>query len=290
MLDTESPYVLDPLARSSDDKELNLAIKKAQAAFEGAAGVCKKQQSELADYYENGTSYKAGLTSWQNHSADLLKDSTTSASILVLAATNLLGTQAITFDPDSLWSLLNDHHNIDLSHENRNKLLSAMLLLDLPIFLWDVDAFANTVSAFADEIPDTTTIRPVSPSDLAWGVTEAFFLLDHSGMPDASLDREPCVYTAACLHDDGMLVAPNLLGFATEALEVLNRDGSGITSEEVRDAWDDLDKSKLGALTFSETVLDVQLAKLATVRTNVLNHLITYTKQASDLATTSSLS
>jgi hypothetical protein len=290
MITDESLYVLDPLARSADDKELNLAIKRAQAAFEGAAGVCKKQQSELAGYYEDGTSYKAGLTAWQAHSAKLLNDSSTSASLLVLAATNLLGPSCITFDPDSLWSLLNDHHNIDLSHENRNKLLSAMLLLDLPIFLWDVDAFANTISAFADEIPDTTTTRPVSPFDLAWGVTEAFFLLDHSGMSDASLDREPCVYTAACLHDEGMIVPPNLLGFATESLEVLNRGGLEISSEEVRDTWDELDKSKLGARTFSETVLDTQLAKLAIVREHMLAKLVTYTKQASELTTTSSLS
>jgi phage host-nuclease inhibitor protein Gam len=280
----EEPYALDPIGRTKNSPALNKAIIKAKAAFDAAASACKRNQSEIAGHYEDRTiNYKTGTGAWQTRSKVLLANPDTNASLVLLAATNVLGPLITTFDPDTIWHTLADEHDIDLSHENRNKLLSAMLLIDMPVFLMDANVFATTVAAFAGEIPDTEILRPVTPAYLAWACIEADFVLENTGAFGTTLDREPRVYTAGCLHEYGMLVCPDVLTFAAEELKYLNRNGTGLSTEEVVAAWSETNKNDLTTTTFSETPLDIQLGKLASVENHLLDCLTSYTTACNSL-------
>src|SRR5271166_5470366 len=101
---TTDPLAIDPIGLSSDDKILNVAVRKAKTAFEAASSVSKKNQSQIAGFYEEGHTYKAGAASWMSVSEKFLADPTTPASLLLLSAANVLGPLMTSWDPDTLWS------------------------------------------------------------------------------------------------------------------------------------------------------------------------------------------
>lgn len=253
-----------------DDNELKSKLEDIKKGFNRAVDLTNKRQAELASFYESGNSYKAGTAVWFDSSRKLLTDPETPGSILLLAAKNLLGPAMLTWDPDTIWVELEDHRSLKIPLENRNKLLAAIVLVDMPMFLWDVDAFSTTVLAFNDVIPDPMITQDTSTPFLAWGVAESTLLLERFSTWGTSLDREPVVYTAACLHTNGLSLAPDVLSFSQDSLDTLNRNSAAPVAEEVRAAWEEIPKTELTTRTFSDAPLDTQLRKLTVTRTYLL--------------------
>jgi hypothetical protein len=200
--------------------------------------------------------------------AELLADAATSASGCLRAAELLCGDGFRAWEPETLWLTL-DRQGIDMPAVNRDKLLAAITLGIVPAFWWEVNAFENTVLAFNGVVATPAALQEATPAQLAWGVYEAELIFAEDSDEKPEFDREPVIYAATALHRAGYVRAPDLLQFAQRELTQLNRDGSGLTAEEVGRAWQELKKKPLEERSLGESPLDVQLGRLASVELHV---------------------
>jgi hypothetical protein len=241
-------------------------------------------QSDLLTYYESrDEGYKVGAEAWFSKSKKILEDEDAPAGILLLAMKNVLGPAALAWEPDTLWIELEDRTGLDVPRENRDKLLAAITLLEMPAFYWEVNTFQNTVMSFNHTRSSPDKIQEATAAELAWAVYEAEIVLHEHQQWEPEFDYEPRLYVAACLHRSGMLLAPKLLQFAQDELDNENKDGAKVTKEQVAKAWDKLSKSNLESQKFPETPLGVQLAKLAAVDVYVKDRIDNYAKYFSAL-------
>lgn len=196
----------------------------------------------------------------------LLLNPTTTAVALLPACKQIVG-DFLSWEPESIWREL-EHHQIELSEENRVKLQAAITLHLVPSFYWDGIVFENTVHAFDNEIPNPEALEEAPVTAVAWAVKEAAWVRQWLGDPPLEFEHESRAYTAVVLEREGFLVAPNQLAFAQSGLEKRNRNHTELV-ETVQKQWLTLDKSRLDSYTFEETPEGVQLARLAMVKLHV---------------------
>lgn len=206
---------------------------------------------------------------------EFLGDNNTPATLVYHAVLKILGSQSAAWEPESIWLGLKDH-KLDMNEAMRNKYMAASTLLQNPAFYEDMHIFEDTCLAFNESPVLVEILQEASPAQLAWGVYEAEVFLRQNGM-DPDFDYEPAQYTAAAMHSEGFIAAPELLVFAQDELDKLNRGNKELYSS-VLDAWEKVDKSQLASLKLEETPIDVQVAKLAAVHLYVDGRANNYNK------------
>lgn len=201
------------------------------------------------------------------HAADVLLNDESSATVIFETAKRVLGASFVAWEPESIWLELKDE-GIDLSPINRDKLMATLTLIQTGSFYWDAAVFENTIMAFEHQYSSPEVLQEASPAQIAWGISEAEIILERNDKEKGVFDHEPTQYTAVSLHRAGLVVAPDLLEFAQEELDKLNRGNLDI-KEEVQKRWKALDKTRLDQLELSETPVDVQIGYLAAVYIHV---------------------
>lgn len=192
----------------------------------------------------------------------VLEDEDATATAVFLATHQLLGNAFLAWEPESIWLELEDK-GVDLSLENRDKLLATLTILQVDAFHWDALVFENTVEAFNNIPSAPDAIQEASPGEIAWGAFEAELLAQYAGYV-GEYDYEPARYTALSMYRDGLVVAPELLTFAQEELDALNTDAKDLKASTIS-RWNEIDKTKLDDLKLEETPEDIQLARLAAI-------------------------
>ncbi len=194
----------------------------------------------------------------------LLESEDTTATGVFRAVQALLGSAFITWEPESIWLELEDR-KIDLPELNRGKILAFSTLLQVPAFYWDANVFENTALSCSNEPVMPEILQEASPAQLTWAVYECEVFLQSDGQ-DPDFDYEPAKYAAVCMHREGLVLAPDLLQFAQEELDRLNRKPGAELKGEVQSRWDELKKDQLDAQEFEETPVGVQLARLSAIQ------------------------
>lgn len=244
--------------------------------------------SAIVETAEDGlVNYKVGAVDFISKSKKLLEDSKCPAGVLLVAAKNVLGPGFETYEPDTIRVELTDNEHINVPPENYDKLFAAITLQEAPIFLYEVNTFANTICAFNDVVSDPEVVFEASPAQLCWGVYEAELVLQERNDTEVQFDNEPITYCAAVLNRNGFLLAPKILSFCQDQLDVFNKDSSSkVTLDEVQNAWSALDKSNLTSHTFTEGPLAIQLAKLSTCQIYLDDRATEYQNYIAKLKTT----
>jgi len=243
-----------------------------------------RKQYELLTYYEErDAGYKTGAAAFFNQSKELIRRRDTPASILLLAVKNVLGPAVGAWEPDSIWHEL-DKENVKVPRVNRDKILAAFTLTEVPAFYWEVNTFMNTVMAFNNTVSNTSRIHEASPGEISWAVYEAEVVLHEHGQFEPEFDHEPITYTAEVCHRAGLILAPRMLTFCQEALDKRNCDGAKVDKEQVTAAWDKLVKTNLAGQKFPDSPLGVQLARLASVEVYLEEKVAKYFSLFKELA------
>ena len=265
--------------------KLGMEMVKVATGLHSLRKTNRVKQAELLDYYETKeSSYKAGTANWLMPSKMILQDEDAPAAVLLVVLKNILGPAVMIWEPESIWMELEDREHLNIPAINRDKLLAAMTLLEVPAFYWEVNTFQNTVMAFNNTAPNIDIIQEATPAYIAWAVYEADLVLQENQDWEPEFDYEPVLYTAESLHRAGFVLAPKILEFAQEALDKRNGDGALVTKAQVQDAWNDIKDSSLLDREFTETPLDVQLAKLAYVQVYTNERVEQYQQYLKQLA------
>jgi hypothetical protein len=196
---------------------------------------------------------------------ELLQDEHAAAVALLPAAQKLLG-DFLAWEPESIWMEL-QHQGVDVPVSNRAKLMAAQTLHLVPSFYWDAVAFEKTALAFDGVTPNADMLEEASPGRLAWAVVEAAWILQRVHGARWTFNSEPCGYAGVILTRAGFVLAPTQLSFAQRALD-RERYHTHLL-EDVKARWDRVDKDHLNVLHLEETVIDVQIARLASVEQHV---------------------
>jgi hypothetical protein len=192
---------------------------------------------------------------------NIFKDPAAGATELLLATKMHLGQGFENFEPETIWS------SFEVEAVNRDQLLAAMNLVTHPTFFWDYRAFGNTALAFGDHAVATDTVPHPEATDMAWAVFEAEILNALSQEPaEVEFDEEVLVYIATVLHEEGFIVAPDLLENAQEHLDRLTSPEGIALKISVQEGWETLKSHNLERLPAPTDALGVQLNRLAEVR------------------------
>ena len=220
------------------------------------------KQATLLPYFEDRSNgYKVGAGDWIPVSKKLLEQETTPAGLLLIAAKNVLGPGVQAWSPDTIWIELEDREHLNIPLINRDKLLAAMTLIEVPAFYWEVNTFQNTVMALNDVQSNPERIQEATGAQIAWAVFEAETILHEHQMWEPEFDYEPRMYAAVCLQREGLIMAPEILNFCQPELTRLTKDGAEVSIDVLKVAWSSKPKHDLG-----ETPIDIQLTHLSKIQ------------------------
>lgn len=190
-----------------------------------------------------------------------------------MLAAKVVGNDYMAWEPESIW-LSMERMGIDVPVINRIKLMAGVTLVVMPSFYWDGVVFENTALAFDHLIPTPDALDEATAAQCAWAVREATWILSQHGDPSRDFFHEPAAYVAVVLHREGFVLAPSQLAFAQDQLDLLNPTCKSDKNchklrDETKTAWAALDKKNLEHHPFSESPVDVQLARLAAVELHI---------------------
>jgi len=205
------------------------------------------------------------------------RDDTSFSSVLLVAARALFGNQCLVWEPESFWTAFAVEYDLDVPTLNRAKFLAASTLVQTPRFYSDANVFEKTCLTFCDTMPIPGAINEASPAQMAWGVLEAEMLMQAEGTTP-EFDYEPKRYAATSMARDGLVLAPGLLVFSQDELNKQIRSSVEDTIRAVHQTWERISKDSedLRDYEYSNTAVDVQLAKLASVELYVRGRAARY--------------
>lgn len=191
----------------------------------------------------------------------LVQDDFTCAVALDLALKRLIGDYE-AWEPESIWMELTNK-NVTISDLNKSKVLAINTLKAMPSFYWDAIVLEKTTLAFNDVLGNPDILQETFPEHLSWAILEAEVFRQQVALHVPEFDSECVSYTAVVLHRAGFVIAPEQLSFSQDLLDKINYNKD--LKKEVTETWDKLSKTDLHDHPFSESAVDVQLAKLASV-------------------------
>lgn len=194
----------------------------------------------------------------------LLADDDTVATVVCKAAERVLGDGWLLWEPESIWKELH-HQGVDVPVGNRQQLMAGRGVLVHGRFYYDGPVFDRTCAAFSNEVLAIDELDETRVMHLAWGVDEAAKLCALFDADTHPFDREVVTVTAAQLWEEGMVLAPDVLEYAQEALDKEWHKDCCNLKNKVMKAWADLRGHSLRDVPYPETPGGVQVARLAAV-------------------------
>lgn len=155
-------------------------------------------------------------------SKEVLLDPTCAISSAVAAAKNLLGKEMLTWDPDTIQITLKAQLG-NVPDDLMAKLLAGITILTNQAWTYDHEVLFAFALACCGIPADGEAVPHPTPEQLCWAVDELQFLFGKAITVDEGFDPQtvdPAV--AVVLHDEGYVLAPDLLHFVQEELDALN--------------------------------------------------------------------
>jgi len=223
---------------------------------------------------------------------ELLKNPNDACAVtLLMSLRALYSEKALFWEPETIWMSLENDYGIDLSVEDRGKIMAAITLVRYPSFFWDNLVFQRTVKALCGIHIDPESLPECHPSEMAWAMYEAELLrgLDPEKMEfQPQMDSDVKQYIAVCLLRAGMVYPPRGLELVSENLTAMLPEENRGKAQEVKDSWTHLDKKNLPHRRYGEDFLDVQLAQLASCHLSVSEKAQRMAEEIGRLVSTSS--
>jgi hypothetical protein len=214
-----------------------LAVKEAYAAF-----------------------FKEPTNAQKAYAKEVMQDSEATATAVFIAARHLLGPTFLSYEPETLWL------ELDPCSANRDKLMAAIALAMTPSFYWDYRVFGATVHALSNDLVRPEEVPHCDAGPMAWTAYEAelLFSLSDGESTRPEFDESVEAYVAVSLFDEGFVLPPTGLKFATAELKAKLPKDAALLLEETEKAWAALPKEKFEQNKFDDSPLGAQLDKLAT--------------------------
>jgi hypothetical protein len=134
------------------------------------------------------------------------------ATTLLIAVTDLYGTEAYEWAPETIRLELKSDLGADLPPQNLDKLMAALSIIKSDEFYKDVTKFIHLCNVLSGDEFDPEVFDPADPAEMAWGITEAMLLNPPEGSEPFAKDIR--FYMGHALSEDGMITPPDVLKIA----------------------------------------------------------------------------
>jgi hypothetical protein len=144
---------------------------------------------------------------------ELLRNPETFATTLVTVLIDTYGSEALTWDPETIALELRDDFNVELSAENFDKLMTGISLLTTDEFYLLVPEFISVCNILSGDTYDPRTWDPADAEEVAWGITEAMLLAPPDN-EEEPFTQEIRAYIGEVIDMEGIINPPDVLRIA----------------------------------------------------------------------------
>lgn len=139
----------------------------------------------------------------------------TLGTVLMAMVLDEYGTEIFEWEPAALSMQVRDDFHAKVPDVNWDKLWAMIVALSTNQFFINNDIFLNTCRALSGDEADFAMFRPITPEELAWGVTEVLI----NNPPDKEAGNngfsdEICAMAGLLLSEQGVYQPPKILSFA----------------------------------------------------------------------------
>lgn len=149
---------------------------------------------------------------------EILKDPEAEAVALLVAVDKLFKGQCFAWEFDTIFSELEEDHDIVLTPEAADRLMAVLAIKLNPAHLWDGSVFANLVETLNHNECLVDTYEQCSPGEILWALRQLKILGEHYSISvsEDMFNDEPKIYSACCIASDGWFVLTDDLEFCRE--------------------------------------------------------------------------
>lgn len=139
------------------------------------------------------------------------KDEASFATTLVAGLLNEFGTEALSWAPPSILTIVNEELNVTIPERNFDKLMVGVALLTTDVFYKSLPDFITMCNVMSGSSVVVDSFDPADLMECAWGITEAFMLATPDDDDENPFDDQIVRYIGSRLDYEGILQAPGVL-------------------------------------------------------------------------------
>jgi len=168
----------------------------------------------------------------------ILLDPETSATVLLIAASDLLGPEWLNWDPMTIRMEMQEELGSPLKEPSFNKLLAARELVTTDGFYTNLPDFIRLCNALYNGSVSPHAFDPADAGEIAWAITESLLIWPPDPNEEEPFTDQILEYIGKTLDEEGIMTPPDVL-----RLGILNEQ----TWEKVQATYSD-DPSMFNAI------------------------------------------
>lgn len=148
---------------------------------------------------------------------EAMADEESFATSLLAIVLDTYGTDALEWEPDTLWMNIAEDFGVVVPDVNRDKIQALTLVLTTNQPLVSVEAFNHVCNVLSGSEANFQTWDPLSPEEALWGIYEMLLHIGigrEKGEPPPEFSHEVRRYLGVILTDDGIFDPPDILQIA----------------------------------------------------------------------------
>lgn len=175
------------------------------------------------------------------------RDDNSFATTLLILFIDKYGTEAMTWDPMTIQSEVEQDFAVKLSRPIFDRLMAGISVLSTDVFFKSLPDFINLSNVLCGDTFDPTVFDPADAGECAWAMTEALMLSPPDDDDEEPFAPEIVDYLAEVIKSEGILTPPDILRLglkddAAKLMESVRYDYSD--DPEMFNAIFDMEKSK----------------------------------------------
>lgn len=155
-----------------------------------------------------------------NVTQEAWKSRDTFASVLLTLYMDKFGTEALTWEPNTILLEIEEEFNVDLPQLALDKLLVGIQILTTDRFYKSLPDFISFCNVLSGDTYRPDMWDPADAEEVAWGVTEALLIYPPEDNDEEPFTDEIRAYIGAVLDREGLINPPDILRIALRQARV----------------------------------------------------------------------
>ena len=154
----------------------------------------------------------------------------TFATTLLTVFVDIYGTDAFTWDPETIRMEIDDDLNLKIPDANFDRLMAAINLILSNDFYKSLPDFITYCNVLCGDTYNPNTWDPADASEIAWGITEGMLIAPPDEQDEQPFTDEITAYIGQALDQEGIMDPPDVLKIA-----IRNKDATAFVAGEYAD-------------------------------------------------------
>jgi hypothetical protein len=141
----------------------------------------------------------------------VMADPRTPATVLLVIVTDVLGSEWLQWDPETVTMELRQGFQLELPTVNINKLMAAKRLVTEDVFYQQLPDFIELCNVLTNGVFDPREFDPADTGEISWGITEALLIWPPDPKDEEPFSQDIVQYIGYALDEEGIMDPPDVL-------------------------------------------------------------------------------